>query len=87
MLKNSPLVVGDSIIHPKPALTKQNATRNWALREAERLVKASPISKTDTVKIIWDKRNVENDGLPVFTQLKDDIKGTCSGVFADLTLP
>ena len=87
MLKNSPLVVGESIIHPKPAITKQNAARNWALREAERLVKASPLSKSDTVKIVWDNRNVENDGLPVFTQLKDDLKGIFSGVFADLTLP
>ena len=87
MLKNSPLVVGDSIIHPKLAITKQNAARNWALREAERLVKAFPLSKSDIVKIIWDNRNVENDGLPVFTQLQDNLKGTFSGVFADFTLP
>ena len=87
MLKDSPLVHGSVIVHAKPALTKQNGARNWALREAAKLVKESPKSNTETVKIVWKERKVENDGIIVFIQLGDDLKGTFSGMFADFSLP
>ena len=87
MLKDTPLTIGNTIIQPKPALTKLNGARNYSLKAAERIIKESSKSNTSTVKIEWTKRQVINEKIPVFQQGKEDTKGTCLGEFADLVLP
>ena len=73
----------------KPALTDIDRHRNWALREAERLVRASPNYMSGVIKVAkGDGRGIYVDGVPAFTQTGRFTKGgTFHGVFSDISLP
>ena len=73
----------------KPALTDIDRHRNWALREAERLVRASPNYMSGVIKVAkGDGRGIYVDGVPAFTQKGRFTKGgTFHGVFSDISLP
>ena len=86
-VKNTPLNVGGDSISVKRALTKINGSRNWALREAEKLVKAFAENISGEVKLQWQTRSVLLNDLEVFKQTTDDMKGTFSGACKDLKLP
>ena len=86
-VKNTPLNVGGDSISVKRALTKINGSRNWALREAEKLVKAFAENISGEVKLQWPTRSVLLNDLEVFKQTTDDMKGTFSGARKDLKLP
>ena len=85
MVQGSPFLAGDILVGTKPALSKLNGARNWALREAETLVKVSPAAKEE-IKIDWTGRSVKHGTEIAFQQKKDDVKGSFIGVFADLML-
>ena len=77
----------------KPALTDVDKNRNWALKTAEELVKASPksqgklvsVQKGDRTGVI---RGVYVDGIAVFTQVQRYAKGgIVLSEFGDLKLP
>ena len=53
----------------KPALTGIDRHRNWARREAEPLVRASPNYGSGVIKLErGDGRGIYVDGVPAFTQ-------------------
>ena len=87
ILKNHPLTVASTIFTIKPALTKVNASRNWALKEAEKQVKSLEIIQESPVPIDWSNRcvNIGND--IVFSQTREDLKGTFWGIASHLKLP
>jgi hypothetical protein len=68
-----------------------NASRNWALGEAGKMINTfagntSTVTKTE-VKIDWSLRCVSLAGVEGFKQKPDDLKGTFSGACIDLKLP
>ena len=69
--------------------TAIDRNRNWALYEAERLIKMSSKLGNGTIVVKKaDDRGVHVDGLPAFTQRSRYAKGgVFHGVFSDLTLP
>ena len=73
----------------RPALTEIDRCRNWALREAERLIRLSPKLGNATIEVKKsENRGIYVDGLPAFTQKVRFAKGgVFHGVFFDLTLP
>ena len=68
----------------KPARTQKNSARNWALRKAEEVLKAT--SGTEGVKVDWKERAVQANGEEAFKQGRDDL-GTFTSNFSHLALP
>ena len=85
--KDSSFKIGDVSISPKKGLTKINGARNWALREAEKLIKEFMGGSQDDIKIDWKKRTIEKGTTPLFDQQPSDLKGTFLGACSSLTLP
>ena len=71
----------------KPALTKINSRKNWALRRAEELIKQSPAAQEQSVRIDWKSRSVTVNNTPAFVQMKDDLIGSFYAPFSALTIP
>ena len=72
----------------RPARTKVNSARNWALKQAADVLKeALGVDKTKVV-IQWleQPRRVDVAGAPAFVQQRDDFHGTFSGAYSDLVL-
>ena len=65
----------------KPAKTKVNLQRDWALRKAEELVEGATKSG-DIVKIEFKERCDTVNAAKAFTQDADELAGTFHGVFA-----
>ena len=86
-LKNANRQIGNVTITIKPARTETNSQRNYSLRKAEELIKASPESKDSNVKISWDSRAVQVDDTNAFTQSKRDTGGTFLAPYEHLSLP
>ena len=90
-IKDTPQKFGNEQITCKKALTKINASRNWALGEAGKMINAfagNTSSETKTeVKIDWALRSATLGGTEVFKQKSDDLKGVFSGACIDLKLP
>ena len=86
-LKDANRQVGDTTLSIKPARSKLNSRRNFSLRKAEELIKASPHCKDKSVSISWDTRAVTVDSTDAFTQGKQDPGGTFLPPFELLALP
>ena len=86
-LKDANKQLGDTTLSIKPARTKYNSKRNYSLKKAEELIKASPHSKDKSVNISWDTRAVMVDKIDAFTQGKQDTGGTFLPPFELLALP
>ena len=73
----------------KPALTEIDKNRNWALNEAEKLIRGSPELGNSPVEMKrGQNRGVYVDGLPAFTQKERFAKnGVFHGVYSGLKLP
>ena len=73
----------------KPAQTDIDRNRNWALREAESLIRASPASNGKQIKVERKQnRGIHVDGKPAFTQADRFAKnGIFHGDFSTLSLP
>ena len=61
--------------------------RNWCLREAERQIKASPMSSGKNIECLLKERVIKVDGSVVFAQERDELSGRFSVCFSDLTPP
>lgn len=68
----------------KPAKTKINASRDWALREAEKKLKARV--PRSTIRIDWKSRAVNVDSSAGFKQESGDLTGVFCAPFNDLSL-
>ena len=75
--------VSGSRVTAKPAKSRINATRDWALREAEKKLKAR--LSGSTVRIDWKNRCVQVDDASVFAQSESDLTGTFSPRFNDFS--
>ena len=75
-------VVGKEV-SVKPALTKLQESRNWAIKKAEELIKAA----SPGVSVVREKGTLKVQDSAVFSQPKGDPRGIFSGAFAHLTLP
>ena len=71
----------------KPALTKINSKRNWALRRASELIQDTSEARLRSVKINWKDRTVTLDGTAVFLQNKEDLYGSFADPFTYLQIP
>ena len=82
-------VQGYAGVTVKPENTEIDRNRNWALREAERLIRQSPKFGNGRLEVKKAQdRGVYVDGLPAFTQKIRFAKGgVFHGIFADLKLP
>ena len=83
---------GGKQILVKVARTELQKTRNFALKDALKLIKAIPESSGKNVEIIWKvpdskSRHVEVDEEVAFVQTKDDAKGFVSTPFTGLVAP
>ena len=87
ILKNVPFTVAATTFTIKAGLTKVNASRNWALKEAAKMVKVLEASKSADVAIDWQARCVKIGTEIVFSQLREDLKGSFSGIAGHLHLP
>ena len=67
----------------EPAKSKVNATRDWAIREAERKLKARV--PRSTVSVDWKARSVNVDNSPAFKQESGDLTGKFLMSFSDLS--
>ena len=73
----------ESKVGVAPAKTKFFAARDWALKEAEKLIKATNPGTT----VVKDKRTLKLNDVVVFSQGKDDSRGSFCGPCAELQLP
>ena len=87
LLKNKSLTVNGSSISFKNALTKINGVRNYSLREAEKMAKDRVSVGKETIVIDWKNRCVNLGTTTIFSQSRDEMKGTFQGDFSDLVLP
>ena len=71
----------------KAAISKVNSHRNWALRKAEELVKASNSAAGKRVELSFKERVVKVDNAVAFEQSPEDLGGTFKGAFSSLRLP
>ena len=68
----------------KRAKTRVNSTRDWAVREAERKVKAN--APGSRVEVNWKDRAVTVDGMVVFKQEPGDLTGVFKVPYSALSL-
>ena len=87
ILKQHPFTLAGATLSVKSALTKVNASRNWALKEADKMAKTLEASKSANVSIDWTNRCVKVGTDIIFSQTKDDLKGTFCGMAGHLKLP
>ena len=85
--KDSSLKVGNESISPKYGLTKINGARNWALREAEKLIKEFVGGSPDDIKTDWKKRTIQKGTTVLFEQKPGELKGTFFDGCSNLVLP
>ena len=72
----------------KPALTKINSQRNWALRKAGDILKGDRRTSGKETKVnLNQERNVTVDGVPAFSQDPTDLRGSFLPPFNDLRIP
>ena len=67
--------------------TQQQSQRNWALTEADKLIKAHASSDGAEVKLEWKDRAVKVNGQIAFQQNKNDVGGTFNAPFGSIELP
>jgi hypothetical protein len=79
--------VNGTSISIKKARTKIQDKRNYSMRTACDMVKASPLTQEKSVTISWDDRQVLVDRVVAFKQGKDESGGTFMAPYADLNLP
>ena len=82
---------GGKQIMVKGARTEIQKERNWALKEAQKLIKNAPESKGKNVEIAWKvpdtkSRHVMVDGNIGFAQTQNENKGTFIAPFSSLAL-
>ena len=78
-------------IKMKPARTQFQKKRNYAMRKAEELLKASPKSGSSEVSIEWKAMDSKSRRISVnrsvaFTQTEYDVIGTFSTLFLDFSI-
>ena len=76
----------------KGARTEIQKERNWALKEAQKMIKNAPESNGKNVEVVWKvpdtkSRHVTVDGTIAFLQTSTDNKGTFIAPFSALLLP
>ena len=91
-LSSIELNVGSKKLMIKPARTELQRKRNYAMRKAEELIKASTLTAGKEVKIEWKvdgsrERLVTVNGTTAFKQGEHDVKGVFLQPFADLVIP
>ena len=91
-LKDRWFNAGGAVITVKPALTKLNGARNYALRKAEELIKQDAKTGSKPKKINYKTsesgvRNITVGGDVAFVQTKADTSGTCQPPYHTLSLP
>ena len=91
-LSSTELNVGSKKLMIKPARTELQRKRNYAMRKAEELIKASTHTGGKEVKIEWKvdgsrERLVTVNGTAAFKQEENDVKGVFLQPFADLVIP
>ena len=77
---------GNNKLKIKATQSQLNKRRDFALRNADRLIKADPASNGKIVKIEFKDRQVKLDDNIVFSQEKHEVGGTFSGDFSHLRL-
>ena len=82
--KTKQMKVASKIILIKPAKSRVNLSRDWALRKAGELVKSH--SGRDA-KIDFKGRTVSVGDVVVFEQTASELEGTFKGEFSRLRLP
>ena len=85
--RNEEVPVAGCTLSVKPARTELNTKRNNSLRDAEKALKASPLTAGKTVEVKWSERKVTVNSDTAFSQNKTETGGTFCGVFSGLTLP
>ena len=84
---------GDSVLKIRPAKTKKQQHRNWAVNKAIELIKADPKSANAQQEVNWQvggKRShqqIKVNGQVVFEQCPSDYAGNFLGAFQHLFLP
>ena len=81
------LSVQGQTISIKNARTKVNGQRNYALRKAKELLKASDVNTGKTVEIKWAERCVSVNDVAAFSQAKTDISGSFLPPYSAMSLP
>ena len=86
--KDNKTMLGNFEVSVRPARTKLNSARNWALKQAADVLKEAPGVDKAKVVIQWmeQPRRVDVAGAPAFVQQRDDPHGTFSGTYSDLVL-
>ena len=86
MAKGKQFNIDGKTIKIKKALSKISMARNWALKAAQKKIAALPVVGGEAVTIDWMARSITfKDGL-VFSQSRDELKGTFHGIAGLLTL-
>ena len=86
-LKDFKWEVGSLPITIKQSRTQQQSQRNWALTEADRLIKAHASSNGAEITLEWKDRAVKVNGQIAFQQNKIDVGGTFNAPFGSIELP
>ena len=90
-LKNVPFDIAGNKVIIKPALKKVNVCRNWALKQAEKLVSAFSKSSGSYIGVVvaieWSDLCVKLGNDIVFSQTKEDLKDEFCGIASHLKLP
>ena len=87
--KDDKLKLGtDFEVSVRPARTKVNWARNWALKQAADKLKEAPGVDRTKVVIQWTEkiRRVDVDGKAAFVQQPDDLHGSFSSDFSAMSL-
>ena len=86
--KDSKTKLGSFEVSVRPARTKLNSARNWALKQAADVLKEAPGVDKAKVVIQWmeQPRRVDVAGAPAFVQQSDDLHCTLCGAYPDLVL-
>ena len=73
----------------KPARSKMQGARNYALKQAAEILKKSELTRGKQVEIAWleEPRCVKVAGAAAFKQAKGETRGRFEDGFAHLSLP
>ena len=71
----------------KRAISALNRKRNWSLREAEKLIKSSALSRGKDVLLDWKSRSIKVNSTTAFNQEQNELKGSFLSPYDDLRLP
>ena len=86
LVKGQSFTVAGVQIKVRPAKTKFNSSRDWALKKAEELLQGAA-SSSQVVKLSFSDRKVTVNNEDAFVQSKTDSRGSFCGDFTHLALP